>query len=286
MVPAAQKSVMVANGCSVSVPILLQLRAQSGSVLLLQLCAQSGYLGVPLSYSGLIDTVHTWHLLPNCLPQHAKPTACKVHHVESPAVRTTVPPYIHQLPSYVMARATTASKRLLTFDAGLGQPCCCLIRFKQELTIFGSVVHMHGAGRTAITTHTRNNRALEPLVTMHAFDFPNQGLSTLPANSGAYPVVKPGDEISLTCVYDTRGRSKDTVWGYGYDGEMCMWFLTYYPAQPGRCMHASLACQHPRCCSLPVSASTKAGACRAPAKCWMCRSQPFLAQPMNCAVVI
>jgi len=70
--------------------------------------------------------------------------------------------------------------------------------------------------------------------------------------------LTPGDEIRVNCVYDSRSRKTTTSYGEATTDEMCIGFLTIYPAvkQFDRCYtwkDLPVGCQlstllsHPRC---------------------------------------
>jgi hypothetical protein len=70
---------------------------------------------------------------------------------------------------------------------------------------------MHGLGKAIYTTRTRKNRARAPLVELKAFDYNFQTWIDLPDDQA---VLEPGEELSMTCVFDSRGRSNTTHWGF------------------------------------------------------------------------
>jgi hypothetical protein len=84
-------------------------------------------------------------------------------------------------------------------------------RFKQNITLVAQALHMHGLGKAIYTTRTRKNRARAPLVELKAFDYNFQTWIDLPDDQA---VLEPGEELSMTCVFDSRGRSNTTHWGF------------------------------------------------------------------------
>eukprot|EP01119_Soliformovum_irregulare_P003402 TRINITY_DN138_c0_g2_i2.p1 TRINITY_DN138_c0_g2~~TRINITY_DN138_c0_g2_i2.p1 ORF type:complete len:561 (-),score=133.90 TRINITY_DN138_c0_g2_i2:188-1870(-) len=106
-------------------------------------------------------------------------------------------------------------------------PEAATVKFiQQDLNIFGSVLHMHAAGKQAFTTQWRNGSMISTINRIDFWDFAFQ--QTTPVNY----VLKTGDRINHHCIYNTKGRSGVTVFGHGSLDEMCMNFLTYYPRLP------------------------------------------------------
>ena len=44
-------------------------------------------------------------------------------------------------------------------------------------------------------------------------------------------VVQPGDELRVSCVFNSKSRRSTTIFGEGTDSEMCFTFLKYYPKE-------------------------------------------------------
>ncbi|WIA40391.1 hypothetical protein OEZ86_013751 [Tetradesmus obliquus] len=105
----------------------------------------------------------------------------------------------------------------------------CTKRFTQNVTIIRQMVHGHYLSKTFRTGWVRNGVELKPLATMKLNDFNFQ--SWLPTDPN-HNTLMPGDQLTLTCVYNSRGRTNVTKWGWGAREEMCFWFIMYYPAQP------------------------------------------------------
>ena len=51
--------------------------------------------------------------------------------------------------------------------------------------------------------------------------------------------VQPGDDLRVTCTYDTTSRNETTSFGQGTEHEMCFAFLTFYPFEN---VHSILKC--------------------------------------------
>lgn len=109
-------------------------------------------------------------------------------------------------------------------------PSQCSSRFKQNITLVAQALHMHGLGKSIYTTRTRRNAARAPLATLSHFDYNFQTWIDLPDDQA---VLEPGEELSMTCVFDSTGRKNTTHWGFSTQEEMCFWWIYYYPAQEG-----------------------------------------------------
>ena len=85
-----------------------------------------------------------------------------------------------------------------------------------------------GVGKSITARHYRAGKELPPIGHLRAFDYAFQGATPIPLNTNT---LQPGDELSLQCVFDSTGRSKWTTGGPGTADEMCMAWISYYPAQ-------------------------------------------------------
>ena len=92
------------------------------------------------------------------------------------------------------------------------------------VTIFGSQLHTHGAGRRVETVLVRDG--METLVNQDRhYSTHFQEIRTL-----ATPVhVMPGDALVTRCHYDTSDRDNVTLGGFGFREEMCVNYIHYYP---------------------------------------------------------
>ncbi len=86
---------------------------------------------------------------------------------------------------------------------------------------------MH-AGTGIWSNQYRGTNSLTSLGVNFKYDFNFQSFITYPSKT-EYRVLKKGDSIMTTCVYDTTLRSSITRGGEGSQDEMCLNFLLYYP---------------------------------------------------------
>ena len=91
----------------------------------------------------------------------------------------------------------------------------------QDVTVFGVVHHMHGAGRSMRTRlYDASDNLYKEMVT-EFYDF----------NFQDYLRIEPftfrtDTHASVECIYESNGED----FGLGSEQEMCMTFLTYYPS--------------------------------------------------------
>jgi len=104
----------------------------------------------------------------------------------------------------------------------------CTNTFSSSITVFSDFSHMHEIGKQMWTTHWRGNTKLGEINRVDFFDFGFQ--QATPINV----VIKPGDRLNTHCVYDSSQRSGSTIFGISSTDEMCMSFLSYYPALPDK----------------------------------------------------
>ncbi|KAI8474667.1 MAG: PHM/PNGase F domain-containing protein [Monoraphidium minutum] len=103
----------------------------------------------------------------------------------------------------------------------------CTRRFPQDVTVIGQFVHMHSFGKRMETRWVRRDEGrgvyveLPPMLTVRGYDYGFQAWLDAPNGS---TTLKRGDELSLTCVFDTRLRRAATRWGFSVKDEMCFWW--------------------------------------------------------------
>jgi len=133
------------------------------------------------------------------------------------------------------------------------------------ITVFGNGPHMHFLGRRLWTdvlrvksedqqtdgrfvTDLNQLEKVKELIREDAFDFNVQ--RRIPT---AALKLRNGDFLATTCVYDSTERDVDTLGGIGSYDEMCINYVTYYPASATDVL---LYCMGPRYfgTSLPESA--------------------------------
>ena len=96
------------------------------------------------------------------------------------------------------------------------------------VTVFGSQLHTHGAGRVVETSVVRRDTGVEELVNRDPhYSTHFQEIRSLERRVR----VRPGDALVTRCSYDTRDRGNITLGGFGFTEEMCVNYIHYYPRQ-------------------------------------------------------
>ena len=96
------------------------------------------------------------------------------------------------------------------------------------VTVFGSQLHTHGAGRAVETSVVRRDTGVEELVNRDPhYSTHFQEIRTLERSVR----VRPGDALVTRCSYDTKDRANITLGGFGFTEEMCVNYIHYYPRQ-------------------------------------------------------
>lgn len=100
--------------------------------------------------------------------------------------------------------------------------------FPQKVNVVAAFLHAHLAGRKISLRQFRNGIELPPILTDSYYDFNFQDFEVLAQERELWP----GDVIMTTCEYDTTDRNFTTIFGESTKNEMCVSFLSYYPASP------------------------------------------------------
>jgi len=101
---------------------------------------------------------------------------------------------------------------------------CTAKRLDQPITLIGGTLHMHGLGKSSILRKFRDNKELQPVDQLHAFDYNFHDFRPFIPQT-----LLPGDTLTLQCTFDSTGRTNMTTWGPGTLDEMCIYYLRYYP---------------------------------------------------------
>ncbi|KAM6431277.1 dopamine beta-hydroxylase [Liasis olivaceus] len=91
--------------------------------------------------------------------------------------------------------------------------------------IFASQLHTHLAGRSVVTTLSREGREWEIVNRDRHYSPHFQEIRMLKKVVSVYP----GDVLRTTCMYNTEDRNEATVGGFGIMEEMCVNYVHYYP---------------------------------------------------------
>lgn len=123
-----------------------------------------------------------------------------------------------------------ASPQVLSVTGGLTQHSffcqsdCTQTYFKEEVTVYREVLHMHENGKTMQNQQIRNGEIVRKGAVQY-YDFEQQG---------GFEVIQepfqvlPGDAFNVVCGFDADVGER---WGLASSEEMCITFLFYYPRQ-------------------------------------------------------
>ena len=122
--------------------------------------------------------------------------------------RLLIPP---RLP-YVKYTATCSSK--------------CTELLSKPIFVYLSVLHMHRLGKEIKLEVFKDGRLVKTLGHTNNYDFLVPKLE----EQHPYFMILPGDDIKLTCVYNSTSRDTCTHQGHGSNNEMCSGFIAVFPA--------------------------------------------------------
>lgn len=105
-------------------------------------------------------------------------------------------------------------------------PSECTNRWTSDLNVLGVGQHQHLVGTGMNIDVSRDGVSVGPLRRNRFFDFNHQSLE-----ASGLGQLKPGDQLNLSCTFDTSERDFDTVFGELSEDEMCISFVFYYPLQ-------------------------------------------------------
>lgn len=104
-------------------------------------------------------------------------------------------------------------------------PTECTDLLPHDIYVFSDYFHMHEIGKSGFSwIHRGDEKILLNRIEYYAF-----------SNQHAIAVnitLKAGDRINTNCVWDSSARQNPTQIAVASSDEMCMEFLTYYPAIP------------------------------------------------------
>jgi len=105
-------------------------------------------------------------------------------------------------------------------------PSHCTNQWSGDVNIVGVIYHAHLVGKSLNIDVIRNGALLGDLRREKLYDFNHQSLEPSSINK-----LKKGDELILSCTYDTTARTAPTGFGDFTQTEMCWSAFMYYPAQ-------------------------------------------------------
>lgn len=126
--------------------------------------------------------------------------------------------YLHQ-----NLRSINIPPKQSNYEIGVYCPDSCMQFPVEGVNVFASMLHTHESGVAVWTEHYRNGTQLSNIDENYNYDFNFQQVVTMAPH--AYPVLKKGDNLKLTCRYNTMKRTENTTGGIATTDEMCMDYL-------------------------------------------------------------
>lgn len=108
-------------------------------------------------------------------------------------------------------------------------PAACTQWDVDEITVLGVMHHAHLVGKHLKVEVTRNGQYIGEMRREKVYDFNHQSLE-----GSSVKTIKKGDELTLTCSYDTSSKTSPTDFGDFTQDEMCLAYFLHYPAQQTR----------------------------------------------------
>mmetsp|Transcript_57812 Transcript_57812/g.172583 ORF Transcript_57812/g.172583 Transcript_57812/m.172583 type:complete len:765 (-) Transcript_57812:119-2413(-) len=124
--------------------------------------------------------------------------------------------------------AIPAGETTHVLDPAFVVPSTCT-DWDEPLNVLSVTHHEHQVGKKVTIEVERDGKNLGPTRLERVFDFNHHS-----SEESAIPQLMPGDEIVMTCVYDTSSRTEDVAFGDGSQDEMCFATMLYYPEKPGQ----------------------------------------------------
>ena len=106
-------------------------------------------------------------------------------------------------------------------------PTGCTQRFSRPVNLFANFLHMHTTGQEIYLNKFSNDGQF--IENVNRINFWSDSFQNY-ENMIPPKQLKPGEQLSLSCLYDTR-KKPDTIFGIETKNEMCMSFVGYWPVQ-------------------------------------------------------
>lgn len=118
----------------------------------------------------------------------------------------------------------------VSFNGSCTQRCSSLIK-PSPIYIAQSTIHMHLQGKSGTIILDRTSNGESPVVLVNETDY-DYNIPRSHALSKPLPFYA-GDQINVNCVFQTLNKNETTHFGESTSEEMCVGFITVYPAIPG-----------------------------------------------------
>lgn len=101
----------------------------------------------------------------------------------------------------------------------------CTQHFAHPIKVVSTLLHAHNIGSALTLRHWRKGVELPHILTDPSYDFNFQDFESDYKGTTIYP----GDELHMSCAYDSTGRKGETRFGLSSIEEMCLAYFIYYP---------------------------------------------------------
>eukprot|EP00408_Alexandrium_pacificum_P036356 CAMPEP_0171271458 /NCGR_PEP_ID=MMETSP0790-20130122/61243_1 /TAXON_ID=2925 /ORGANISM="Alexandrium catenella, Strain OF101" /LENGTH=655 /DNA_ID=CAMNT_0011740343 /DNA_START=95 /DNA_END=2062 /DNA_ORIENTATION=+ len=105
-------------------------------------------------------------------------------------------------------------------------PPACTNQWSSDLNVFGVIYHGHMSGKNFNLNVVRGNSYVGTMRHEPLYDFNHQSIE-----ESLVKTLRPGDELTFSCTYDTSRRTTPVSFGDLTQQEMCYGAIFYYPKQ-------------------------------------------------------
>ncbi|KAH3716267.1 dopamine beta-hydroxylase-like isoform X2 [Dreissena polymorpha] len=108
---------------------------------------------------------------------------------------------------------------------------CTARLFNKDVQIVGAFNHMHNLGSSALAEIIRHDTGEAVMLARDdAYDYNSPAIYMYKQ----FKTFRPGDTLTVNCVFNSMSRTTATKYGEGTLDEMCFTFLIYYPKSAAR----------------------------------------------------
>ncbi|XP_076456031.1 dopamine beta-hydroxylase-like [Babylonia areolata] len=105
-------------------------------------------------------------------------------------------------------------------------PSSCSRRLlAKPVYVVNALNHMHYLGRSEKIELFRQGRLMSSITNEEVYSYDNP----IRVNHNPPIQILPGDDVKVTCMYNSRNKNSTVLYGDGTSDEMCYGFLTVYP---------------------------------------------------------
>ncbi|CAH1792669.1 unnamed protein product [Owenia fusiformis] len=110
-------------------------------------------------------------------------------------------------------------------ETALISPSCTRQNLPYSINILTTALHMHYLGKSGLSEHRRDGNKILTFGRddVYSYDSPVTHVHDPPRE------FLPGDEVYVSCTFDSQSRTETTYYGDDTKAEMCYAFFQYYP---------------------------------------------------------